>query len=124
MDSLRSASCTNTYGTTPCIMDYARFNYVAQPGDKGVRLTPPDLGIYNCFLVKWSYQPLLQVKDEWDEQATLESWVDEKAGDPRYRYGRQQIYSRYDPSAIEEDLGDDPMKAGEYGIKNLKYILV
>ena len=123
VDSLRSASFTNTYGTTPCIMDYARFNYVAQPGDKGVRLTPPDLGIYDCFLVKWNYQPLPQVNDEWEEQAILESWVDEKAGDPRYRYGRQQIYSRYDPSAIEEDLGDDPMKAGEYGIKNLKYIL-
>ena len=104
-------------------MDYARFNYVAQPGDKGVRLTPPDLGIYDYFLVKWSYQPLLDAGNEWDEQATLEGWVDEKAGDPRYRYGRQQIYSRYDPSAIEEDLGDDPMKAGEYGIKNLKYIL-
>lgn len=123
VDSLRSASFTNTNGTTPCIMDYARFNYVAQPGDKGVRLTPPDLGIYDCFLVKWNYQPLPQVNNEWEEQAILESWVDEKAGDPRYRYGRQQIYSRYDPSAIEEDLGDDPMKAGEYGIKNLKYIL-
>ena len=123
VDSLRSASFTNTYGTTPCIMDYARFNYVAQPGDKGVRLTPPDLGIYDYFLVKWNYQPLPQVNNEWEEQAILESWVDEKAGDPRYRYGRQQIYSRYDPSAIEEDLGDDPVKAAEYGIKNLKYIL-
>ncbi len=123
VDSLRSASFTNTYGTTPCIMDYARFNYVAQPGDKGVRLTPPDLGIYDYFLVKWNYQPLPQVNNEWEEQAILESWVDEKAGDPRYRYGRQQIQSRYDPSAIEEDLGDDPMKAAEYGIKNLKYIL-
>ena len=123
VDSLRSASFTNTYGTTPCIMDYARFNYVAQPGDKGVRLTPPDLGIYDYFLVKWNSQPLPQVNNEWEEQAILESWVDEKAGDPRYRYGRQQIYSRYDPSAIEEDLGDDPVKAAEYGIKNLKYIL-
>lgn len=123
VDSLRSASFTNTYGTTPCIMDYARFNYVAQPGDKGVRLTPPDLGIYDYFLVKWNYQPLPQVNNEWEEQAILESWVDEKAGDPRYCYGRQQIYSRYDPSAIEEDLGDDPVKAAEYGIKNLKYIL-
>ena len=123
VDSLRSASFTNTYGTTPCIMDYARFNYVAQPGDKGVRLTPPDLGVYDYFLIKWAYQPLPEVNNEWEEQAILEGWVDEKAGDPRYRYGRQQIYSRYDPSAIEEDLGDDPMKAGEFGIKNLKYIL-
>ena len=49
--------------------------------------------------------------------------VDEKAGDPLYRYGRQQTQARYDPSAIEEDLGDNAMKAGDYGIKNLKYIL-
>mgnify|MGYP002560335169 FL=1 len=123
VDSLRSASFTQKYGTTPCIMDYARFNYVAQPGDKGVRLCPPELGIYDYFLIKWNYQPIPQAKDMWEEQATLESWVDEKAGDPRFRYGRQQILSRYDPSAIEEDLGDDPIKASTYGIKNLKYIL-
>lgn len=49
--------------------------------------------------------------------------MDAKAGDPMYRYGKQQMASRYDPSALEEDLGDDPMKAGDYGIKNLKYIL-
>lgn len=86
-------------------MDYARFNYVAQPGDKGVRLTPPDLGIYDEFLIKWAYQYFPQAKDAVEESKILEKWVDEKAGDPRYRYGRQQIYSRYDPSALEEDLG-------------------
>jgi hypothetical protein len=123
VDSLRSASFTQKYGTTPSIMDYARFNYVAQPGDKGVRLTPPDLGIYDEFLIKWAYQYFPQAKDAVEESKILEKWVDEKAGDPRYRYGRQQIYSRYDPSALEEDLGDDPIKAGNYGIKNLQYIL-
>jgi hypothetical protein len=123
VDSLRSASFTCDNGTTPCIMDYARFNYVAQPTDNGVRLTPPDLGEYDYFLVKWNYQPLPNARDEWDEQPTLEGWVDEKAGNPRYRYGRQQTQARYDPSAIEEDLGDDPVKAGQYGVKNLKYIL-
>lgn len=123
VDSLRSATFTQKYGTTPCIMDYARFNYVAQPGDKGVKLTPPALGIYDEFLIKWNYAWHPDVKDEWEEQALVEKWVDEKAGDPAYRYGRQQIQSRYDPSAIEEDLGDDPVKASDYGIKNLKYIL-
>ena len=123
VDSLRSASFTQKYGTTPCIMDYARFNYVAQPGDKGVKLTPPNLGVYDEFLIKWNYQYVPDVKDEWDEQAIVEKWVDEKAGDPIYRYGRQQIQVRYDPSAIEEDLGDDPVKARDYGVKNLKYIL-
>ena len=53
----------------------------------------------------------------------LESWIDEHAGDPIYRYGKQQVIARYDPSALEEDLGDDAIKAGDYGIKNLKYIV-
>lgn len=123
VDSLRSASFTQKYGTTPSIMDYARFNYVAQPGDKGVKLTPPDLGAYDEFAIKWLYSSIPGNKSVKEEAVILEKWVDEKAGDPRYRYGVQQIYSRYDPSALEEDLGDDPVKAGEYGIKNLKYIL-
>jgi hypothetical protein len=123
VESLRSPEFTSVNGTTPCIMDYARFNYIAQPGDQNVRLTPPDLGIYDYFLVKWNYQYLPEITSEWEEQPLVEKWVDEKAGDPVYRYGRQQIQSRYDPSAIEEDLGDNPIKAGEYGIKNLKYIL-
>ena len=123
VDSLRSVSFTQKYGTTPCIMDYARFNYVAQPGDEGVKLTPPNLGVYDEFLIKWNYKFIPGTRDEWEEQPIVEQWVDEHAGDPIYRYGRQQIQSRYDPSAIEEDLGDDPMKASEYGVKNLKYIL-
>jgi len=123
VDSLRSAAFTQKYGTTPSIMDYARYNYVAQPGDKGVKLTPPDLGIYDEFLIRWAYQPIPQARTAWEEIPVLESWLDEKAGDPRYRYGRQQLMERYDPSAIEEDLGDDPMKAGDYGIRSLKYIL-
>ena len=103
-------------------MDYARFNYVAQPGDKGVKLTPPDLGVYDEYVIKWLYTPLPGLSEK-EEIAVLESWIDEKAGDPLYRYGKQQVIERYDPSAIEEDLGNDPIKAGEYGIRNLKYIL-
>ncbi|MFO3725732.1 MULTISPECIES: zinc-dependent metalloprotease [Butyricimonas] len=123
VDSLRSATFTRKYGTTPSIMDYARFNYVAQPGDKGVKLTPPDLGVYDEYVIKWLYTPLPGLSPK-EEAAVLESWIDEKAGDPLYRYGKQQVIERYDPSAIEEDLGNDPIKAGEYGIRNLKYILL
>ncbi len=123
VDSLRSATFTKAYGTTPSIMDYARFNYVAQPEDKGVSLDPPYLGVYDYYLVKYAYKPVLEAKSMKEEKPIIESWVDEKAGDPRYRYGKQQVLKRYDPSAIEEDLGDDPIKASEYGIKNLKYIL-
>ena len=123
VDSLRSAKFTREYGTTPSIMDYARFNYVAQPGDKGVRLTPPDLGVYDEFVIKWLYSYFPESTSLKEETRVLESWIDAKAGDPMYRFGKQQLASRYDPSALEEDLGDDPIKAGEYGIKNLKYIL-
>ena len=124
VDSLRSASFTREYGTTPSIMDYARFNYVAQPEDRGVRLTPPDLGVYDEFVIHWLYSPVYGVSSIWEEAKILETWVDEKTGEnPMLRYGRQQIAGRYDPTALEEDLGDDAMKAGDYGIKNLKYIL-
>lgn len=123
VDSLRSASFTQKYGTTPSIMDYARFNYVAQPGDKGVKLTPPDLGPYDEYVIRYAYTPLPDKKDLFDEEQTLRGWIDEKVGDPIYRYGRQQVIARYDPTALEEDLGDDAMKAGDYGIANLRYIL-
>ena len=123
VDSLRSASFTQKHGTTPSIMDYARFNYVAQPGDRGVKVTPPDLGPYDEYVIKYAYTPLPDKKDMFDEEKTIRGWIDEKVGDLIYRYGRQQLIARYDPTALEEDLGDDAMKAGDYGIANLKYIL-
>lgn len=121
-DSLRSATFTKKYGTTPSIMDYARFNYIAQPGDKGVKLTPPDLGVYDEYLVEYAYKPYFG-KTEEEEAKLLEDFVDSHSNDPFYRYGRQQMRYRYDPSAIEEDLGDDAIKASGYGIANLKYII-
>ena len=123
VDSLRSATFTQKYGTTPSIMDYARFNYVAQPGDKGLKLTPPSLGVTDYYTIKWLYSPIAGNKSVEEEAEIIEKWVDEKSGDPLYRYGRQQVASMYDPSALTEDLGDDPIKASDYGIKNLKYIL-
>ncbi len=127
-DSLRNAAFTAKYGTTPSIMDYARFNYVAQPQDKGVKLVPPSLGVYDEYAIKWLYTPVIGAKDIWDEAAIAGGIIDEKAGDPLYRYGAQQIttsmsYGAYDPSARTEDLGDNPIKSSDYGIKNLKYIL-
>lgn len=126
VDSLRSATFTAAHGTTPSIMDYARFNYVAQPQDKGVRLTPPSLGVYDEYVIEWLYKPVPQARDMWEEARLAGRIIDEKAGDPVYRYGPQHTgksSNDYDPSALSEDLGDDPVKAGDYGIRNLKYIL-
>ena len=122
-DSLRSAAFTRKYGTTPSIMDYARYNYIAQPGDKGVGLTPPDLGVYDYYAIEVGYRPLPEAKNAEEELRVVQSWIAAKSGDPMYRYGKQQVYDEYDPSALTEDLSDDAVKAGTYGIKNLQYIL-
>jgi hypothetical protein len=123
VDSLRSANFTKKYGTSPSIMDYARFNYVAQPGDEGVALMPsqwntPNVGVYDIYSVKWGYKPILDVSVE-EEKSILKSWIMEKANDLKYRFGSAGI----DPSSQTEDLGDDAVKASEYGIANLKRIM-
>lgn len=119
VDSLRSATFTHKYGTAPSIMDYARFNYVAQPGDEGVSLMP-NVGPYDKHAIRWGYRPINASSEE--EKATLNQWIIERADDPVYRFGRQQ-YPIVDPSAQTEDLGDDAVKASLYGIANLKRIV-
>ena len=122
-DSLRSVSFTQQYGTTASIMDYARFNYVAQPQDKGVKLTPPYLGVYDYYAIEWGYKYFPNKMGYKKESLELQKFVDKHQGDPFYRYGLQQTSTRYDPSAIEEDLSNNPVQAATYGMKNLNVIL-
>ncbi|MGG6231114.1 zinc-dependent metalloprotease [Tenacibaculum sp. SDUM215027] len=121
VDSLRSAEFTQKNGTAPSIMDYARFNYVAQPEDKGVALMP-NIGPYDKYAISWGYRPILD-KSAKGEKTILNQWIKEKAGNPVYRFGHQQVRNIIDPSSQTEDLGDDAMKASAYGIKNLQRIL-
>mgnify|MGYP001136273893 CR=1 FL=1 len=124
-DSLRSPSFTRKYGTTYSIMDYARNNYVAQPGDaaRGVKMTPPRLGLYDYYVIEWLYKPLLDIRSAREEIPVLDQFITERSDNPVYRYGKQQFREYYDPRAMEEDLGDDPVKSATYGVKNLKYVL-
>ena len=119
VDDLRNPEFTKKYGTAPSIMDYARFNYVAQPEDKGVALMP-NIGVYDKHAIKWGYRPILEAKTASDEKETLDKWILDHADDPMYRFGQQ---NSIDPSAQTEDLGDDAIKASDYGIKNLKRIV-
>lgn len=125
VDSLRSPSFTQKYGTTPSIMDYARNNYIAQPGDmeRGVRMTPPILGVEDINAIRWGYTLIKGVRSPEDEKATLTKWIDEKKGDPMYEFGAQQIFGTVDVSSQTEDLGNDHIKAGNYAINNLKLIM-
>lgn len=126
VESLRDPEFTHEHGLTSSIMDYARFNYVAQPGDKerGVKLTPPMFGEYDYWLVKWTYTPVFDAPDFEKESEITSSWItDALKKDAWYRYGKQQPYQQFfDPRAQTEDLGDDSVAASKYGVKNLKYI--
>ena len=120
VDSLRSPTYTDNRGTAPSIMDYARFNYVAQPGD-GVTNFMPRIGTYDKWSVKWGYKPVDANSPE-AEADILDDWILEVAGDPYYFYGEQSGY-KVDPRSQNEDLGDDAVKASEYGVANLQRIL-
>ncbi|MCH2034646.1 MAG: zinc-dependent metalloprotease [Tenacibaculum sp.] len=121
VDSLRSATFTKKFSTAPSIMDYARFNYVAQPEDKGVAMMP-NIGPYDKYSINWGYRPILD-KTAKEEKPILNSWIAKRAGNPVYRFGHQQVANIIDPSSQTEDIGDDAIKASTYGIKNLKRIL-
>ena len=124
VDSLRSSTFTRANGTTPSIMDYARFNYIAQPGDTGIRYTPPRMGPYDYYAISWGYKPIPEAKSPEAELPTLNKWILAKSGDPVYRYGDQQRgIPVFDPSSQNEALGDDAVKAGKYGASNAKYIM-
>ncbi len=121
VDSLRSPSFTKKMGTAPSIMDYARFNYVAQPEDGDVGLMP-GIGIYDDWSIDYGYRYFHDLQDSDKEKQALHTMVLGKQGNPLYRFGSQQFYVE-DPSSQTEDLGDDAVKASELGIMNLKRIL-
>ena len=125
VDSLRSPSFTQKYGTTPSIMDYARNNYVAQRGDfeKGVRMVPPLMGVYDMHAINWGYRIFKDAKTAEDEYPYLNKIITDKKGDPMYEFGAQQLFLNEDPTDQTEDLGNDHIKASNYGIENLKYII-
>ena len=120
VDSLRSKTFTDKHGTAPSIMDYARFNYIAQPGD-GVTHFYPQIGEYDKWAIKWGYTWFSGNKSPKEEKEALNVWTIEKAGNPLYFYGRQG--TSIDPRLQSEDLGDNAMKASELGIANLKKII-
>ena len=119
-DSLRSASFTQEYGLTPSIMDYARVNYVAQPEDKGVRYIRM-MGPYDLYAINWGYRFLPDADSPQEEKPILDTWVLEKAGDPVYEFGSGS--GEFDPQSQRESLGDDQVKASEYGLANLKKVV-
>ncbi len=119
VDSLRSPTFTDNHGTAASIMDYARFNYIAQPGD-GVTNFFPRVGPYDKWAIKWGYTWFGDMPLEQQEEI-LHEWTTERADDPRFFYGRQ-TGNPIDPRSQREALGDDNMRASHYGLANLQEI--
>ena len=123
VDSLRKPSFTRKYGVSATIMDYARQNYVAQPGDG---LEPKDfirrLGPFDDYIINWGYRVIPQAATPEAERKVLNDWYVNQRGPMPYRYVPQQLGS-VDPRAQTEDLSDDPVRASTYAIANLKRVV-
>lgn len=121
VEKLRDAEWLAENGHTSSIMDYARFNYVAQPGD-GVTDLFPGVGAYDRWAIEWNYKPIYGTASAEEDKKVLNQWYLEKAADnPALHFLTEA--STYDPRAQSEDLSDNSMVASEYGIENLKRIL-
>ena len=120
VEKLRDKEFQKQNGHTSSIMDYARFNYVAQPED-GVTDLFPRIGDYDKWAIKWGYSYFKDAKDEDAEKALLNEMTKEAYKNRRLWFGTET--NPYDPRYQTEDLGDNAMKASDYGIKNLKRIL-
>lgn len=121
VENLRNKNWVETNGHTPSIMDYARFNYVAQPEDNvGRSGLFPRIGDYDKWAIEWGYRLFPQYKDPEQEKASLNKWVIEKLKDNRLWFGTES--NPDDPRSQSEQVGDDAMKASMYGIKNLQRI--
>lgn len=123
VEKLRDKAWVEANGHTPSIMDYARFNYVAQPEDGITRAGIfPRIGIYDKWSIEWGYRWLPQFQTPEDEVAfSNQSIIEKLKTDVRYTFGTESDLN--DPRNQSEDLGDDSMLASLYGIKNLKRIV-
>ncbi|MBC7866083.1 MAG: zinc-dependent metalloprotease, partial [Gloeobacteraceae cyanobacterium ES-bin-316] len=122
VEYLRNKAWVEANGHTPSIMDYARFNYVAQPEDnisaKGIY---PRIGDYDKWSIEWGYKLIPEAATAEAEVPILDKWIEAKSGDKRYYFGRQG--QQDDPRDQSESIGDNAMKASAYGIKNLQRIV-
>ena len=119
VENYRDGDFTQKNGIAATIMDYARYNYIAQPGDKNIRFIR-QIGPYDDYAINWGYRFIPGANTPEKEVKKLDAWILEKAGDPRYIFGKQS--SRFNPTSQTEDIGNDALKAGDYALKNLKYV--
>lgn len=122
VEKLRDRGWLEIHGHTPSIMDYARFNYVAQPEDSvGERGLISRIGEYDLWAIEWGYRWYPDINSPEEEITMLNKWVTQKQENKSLYYGSELTTD--DPRTQTEDVGNNAMLAGEYGIKNLKRVM-
>ena len=124
VEKLRDKAWVEANGHTASIMDYARFNYVAQPEDHiGPMGLYPRIGPYDKWAIQWGYKLIPDTKSPEADKKVLNRWIiDSLKSNPRLWYSGEN--QQYDPRSQTEDLSDNSVKASEYGILNLRKIIV
>ncbi|PQJ12751.1 zinc-dependent metalloprotease [Flavipsychrobacter stenotrophus] len=123
VEKLRDKDWVTAHGHTASIMDYARFNYVAQPEDNMPETNMfPRIGDYDKWAIQWGYKSSFAANEKEDQKITNKWIVDSLKVNPRLWFGTES--NPFDPRSQTEDLGDNSMKASEYGLRNLKRIIV
>ena len=122
VENLRNNSWLKANGHTPSIMDYARFNYVAQPEDKiSIDNLMPRIGDYDDWAIEWGYRRFYNYNSPEKEKTFINKWTIEKLQNPRLWFGTES--NPFDPRSQSEQVGDNPMIAGKYGVKNLQRVI-
>jgi len=117
VQQLRSREFTEKFGNSPSIMDYSRFNYVAQPGDGAYLL--PIIGVYDYFAIKWGYEVIPGAKSCADQWPALDQLAAQQVENVALRFGGENNAATVDSSVNTQVLGSDPIEATDMGLRNI-----
>ena len=118
---LRSREFTHKFGNSPSIMDYSRFNYIAQPGDDAYLL--PMVGVYDYFAIDWGYRVIPGAKSCNDQWPELDRLAARQIEDPALRFGGENEPAKIDPTVNTQVLGSDPIEATDMGLRNIDRVV-
>lgn len=121
VEQLRDPAWTRRWGTSASIMSYARFNYVAQPGDNAHLI--PEFGPYDYFAIDWGYRQFPGGLTSDEEVPLLDRVAARQLQDPALRFGGEDIYDALDPLVSQNVLGSDPIRSADLGLRNIDRVM-
>ena len=121
VQQLRSREFTHKFGNSPSIMDYSRFNYVAQPGDDAYLL--PLVGVYDYFAIDWGYRAIPGATDCAEEWPELDKLAARQIDEPALRFGGENDSAAVDPTVNTQVLGSDPIESTDMGLRNIDRVV-